>query len=286
MRKLSLLTLAVLAVVAAPATEAAVRNVAIARSGFVPASITVTVGDTVTWTNNDSVSRSVVSDTGLFASGLLTPGQSFSHTFDRTGTFRYRDGTRTGERGTVTVRAPAASVTLVSNKQSVIFGNQIELSGQLSTRQAGQTVTIVVSPAGDQVTRVQVTTGTEGVWRYIANPRIQTTYTAQYRNASSAAVTVAVRPKITLRKVAARRFTVTVTAARSLAGKVAYIARLRSGRWVQVRRFVLVQSRTSATSAVATVRLRVVSRTRLRAFMSAAQAQPGYISGYSNITLA
>ena len=57
MRKLSLLTLAVLAVAAAPASEAATRNVAIARSGFVPASITVTVGDTVTWTNNDAHDR-------------------------------------------------------------------------------------------------------------------------------------------------------------------------------------------------------------------------------------
>jgi plastocyanin len=288
MRKFLLLTLALLAVAAAPATEAATRHVAIARSGFVPASITVTVGDTVTWTNNDSVNRSVVSDTGLFASGLLTPGQSFSYTFIRAATFRYRDGTRTGERGTVTVRAPAATVSLTSNKQSVIFGNPIELSGQISTKQSGKTVTIVVTPMGEQATRVMVTTGTDGVWRYVANPRIQTSYTAQYLNVSSAAVSVAVRPKITLRKIGTTRYTVTVTAARSLAGKIAYIARWspRYNRWIQVRRFVLAQSRTSATSAVATMTIRVARRTKLRGFMSTAQASPGYISGYSNVAQA
>jgi plastocyanin len=288
MRKMLLLTLALLSIAAAPAAEAATRNVAIARTGFVPASVTITAGDTVTWTNNDSVNRSVVSDTGLFASGLLAPGQSFSHTFARVGTFRYRDGTRTRIRGTVTVRAPAATVSLTSNKQSVIFGNPIELSGQISTRQAGQTVTIVAQPMGEQVTRIQVTTGTDGVWRHVANPRVQTTYTAQYRNATSAAVPVAVRPKITLRKVGTTRFAVTVTALRSLAGKVAYVARWspRYKRWFQVRRFVLAQSRTSATSAVATVTIRVPRRTTLRAFISTAQAAPGYISGYSNAALA
>jgi plastocyanin len=285
MRKILLLTTALLAVAAAPATEAATRQVAIARSGFVPERITITVGDTVTWTNNDTARRSVVSDIGLFASGILQPGQSFSFTFDRAGTFRYRDGTRTGERGTVTVRAPAATVSLTASKPAVIFGGEVELTGQISNRQSGQTVTVVVAPMADQATRVQVTTGTDGVWRYVANPRIQTTYTAQYRSASSAAATVMVRPKITLRKVGIRRYTVTVTAARSLAGKVAYVARWspRLQRWVQVRRFVLAQSRTTANAALATMRIRVARRTKLRAFMSAAQAQPGYTSGYSNV---
>ena len=288
MRKLSLLILALLAVAAAPTTEAATRNVAIARSGFVPTAITITVGDTVTWTNNDSVARSVVSDTGLFASGLLQPGQSFSYTFDRTGTFRYRDGTRTGERGTVTVRATAATVTLTASKPVVIFRNEVVLSGQISTRQSGQTVTIVVQPFGGETTRVQVTTGTDGGFRYEALPRIQTTYTAQYRNAASPAVSVNVRPRMTLRKVATRRFTVTVTAARSMAGKVAYVARwsTKFRRWIQVSRFVLVQSRTSATAASKTVTIRVARRTRLRAFMALSQTQPGYASGYSNIIAA
>lgn len=285
MRKFLLLTLALLAVAAPPATEAATRHVTIVRSGFLPSGITITVGDTVTWTNMDTVKRSVVSDTGLFSSGLLDIGQNFSFTFTRAGTFRYRDGTRTNERGTVTVRAPAASVSLTASKQAVIFGGQVELSGSISTRQSGQTVTIVVAPMGDQATRVQVTTGASGVWRYVAQPRIQTSYTAEYRSASSAAVAVNVRPRITLRKVGTIRYAVTVTAARSLAGRAAYVARwsTKFQRWIQVRRFVLVQSSTSATSAVASVRVRVARRTKLRAFMSPAQTQPGYVNGYSNV---
>lgn len=192
------------------------------------------------------------------------------------------------QAATVTVRAPAATVTLTASKPAVIFGGDVELSGSISSRQSGQTVTLLVQPMGDQVTRVQVTTGAEGVWRYAASPRIQTAYTAKFRNASSAAVTINVRPRITLRKTGTTRYSVTVAAARSLAGKTAYVARWSASkaRWILVRRFVLVQSRTSATSAVATVRFSVARRTKLRAFMSAAQAQPGYTSGYSNIAQA
>lgn len=288
MRKILLLTITLLAVAAAPATEAATRQVALTRSGFLPQNVTITVGDTVTWTNNDTVNRSVVSDTGLFSSGILTSGQSFSHMFSRTGTFRYRDGTRTGVRGTVKVQAPAASVSLTASKPVVIFGGDVEFTGSISSKQSGQTVTLLVQPMGDQVSRVQVTTGTDGAWRYTASPRIQTSYTAQYRNASSAVVSVNVRPRITLRKTGTNRYSVTVAAARSLAGKTAYVARWSAskGRWILVSRFVLAQSRTSATSAVATVRFRVAKRTKLRAFMSTAQAQPGYTSGYSNIAQA
>ena len=92
------------------------------------------------------------------------------------------------------------------------------------------------------------------------------------------------RPRITLRKVSATRYGVTVVAGRSFAGKVGYVARwsVRSQRWVAVRRFTLVRSKTSSTVALATVRFRVSRKTKLRAFLSQAQVQPGYITGYSN----
>jgi plastocyanin/phage terminase large subunit-like protein len=286
MRKLIVLAVALLAV-AGPAATAATRQVALARSGFLPASVTITVGDTVTWTNQDSVRRSVVSDTGLFSSGLIDPGQTFSQAFNQTGTFRYRDGTRTRVRGTVVVRALPATVTLTASKTVLIFGGDVTLSGALSTKQSGQTVTLIAQPYGQPGERVQLRTGTDGAWSYTAQPRIQTVYTVQYRNATSGAVTVNVRPRLSLRKVAVNRYAVNVVAGRSFAGKVGYVARwsTKLRRWVQVRRYTLVQSKTSSTISVATLRFKVARRTKLRAFISQAQVQPGYVSGYSNIIL-
>jgi plastocyanin len=287
MRKLIILALALLVVVGGPSATAATRQVSIARSGFLPASVTISVGDTVTWTNQDSVRRSVVSDTGAFSSGLIASGANYSHAFPQTGTFRYRDGTRTNIRGTVIVRAAPATVTLTASKTAVIFGGEVALSGALSSKQSGQPVTLVVQPIEQSAERIQLTTAADGVWSYTAQPRIQTVYTAQYRGTNSPPVTLSVRPRMTLRKVATSRYSVSVVAARSFAGKVAYIARWSATRqrWIQAKRFVLVQSRTSATGAAATVRLKVARKTKLRAFLSQAQVQRGYVSGYSNIIL-
>jgi plastocyanin len=56
---------------------------------FAPAALTVGVGATVTWTNKDDEPHTVVSDGGLFRSGALDTGESFSFRFDRPGTYRY-----------------------------------------------------------------------------------------------------------------------------------------------------------------------------------------------------
>jgi plastocyanin len=58
-------------------------------SKYNPATITVTAGTTVTWTNKDDVTHSVTSDTGLFESGDLSKGDSFKYTFSAQGTYDY-----------------------------------------------------------------------------------------------------------------------------------------------------------------------------------------------------
>ena len=54
-----------------------------------PSSQSVSVGSTITWTNNGSTPITITSPDGLFDSELVQPGGSFSHTFDTPGTFRY-----------------------------------------------------------------------------------------------------------------------------------------------------------------------------------------------------
>ena len=56
---------------------------------FVPESITVPVGTTLTWTNMDGAPHTVTAEGDDFASGTLSQGETFSHTFSKAGTINY-----------------------------------------------------------------------------------------------------------------------------------------------------------------------------------------------------
>ena len=84
------------------ASQAPAAHLAIAVNGdnsgkpqFDPAVANVYPGTQITWTNADTVTRSVVSDTaGQFNSGPIAPGASWSYTATAAGTYNYHDGTR------------------------------------------------------------------------------------------------------------------------------------------------------------------------------------------------
>ncbi len=63
------------------------QSVTIKSFSFNPGSITVPVGSTITWTNQDAVAHTV---TGAgFDSGPMAQNATFSHTFTTRGTFGY-----------------------------------------------------------------------------------------------------------------------------------------------------------------------------------------------------
>lgn len=64
-------------------------EVTIQDFAFDPPEIEVAVGTTVTWTNQDGVAHTATGVDGVFDTGTLLEGESGSHTFDTTGTFRY-----------------------------------------------------------------------------------------------------------------------------------------------------------------------------------------------------
>jgi plastocyanin len=66
-------------------------RVAIKGFAFAPAALTVPVGTTVTWTNQDSDAHTVTSDGGggPLNSKALATGDTFSFTFTQAGTFKY-----------------------------------------------------------------------------------------------------------------------------------------------------------------------------------------------------
>src|SRR5688572_5152308 len=110
-RMLVLATMLLALAVAAPA-QAATVPVTITRAGFVPSPVNIKVGDTVVWTNVDTQDHQVVRTQSpeQFASPVLKPGDTFAHTFQQAGKFRYEEPrARPRLRGTVDVEAPAAS---------------------------------------------------------------------------------------------------------------------------------------------------------------------------------
>lgn len=75
-------------VAAADAKTTAVE-VKIDNFSFSPATITVSAGTTVRWTNRDDIPHTVVSDDQKFKSKVLDTDEQFSFTFTTAGTYGY-----------------------------------------------------------------------------------------------------------------------------------------------------------------------------------------------------
>lgn len=89
------------------AAVAADQSVSIANFAFAPATVTVTVGDTVTWTNTDAVVHTATASDGSWDTGDIAEGASASITFQAAGTFAYICTPHPTMTGTVIVQAPA-----------------------------------------------------------------------------------------------------------------------------------------------------------------------------------
>ena len=79
---------------------------------FSPASVTVNVGGTVTWTNNGPSTHTVTADDGSFDSGNLNAGKTFSHTFQTAGTFSYHCTIHPFMKAEVVVQSGSSASTL------------------------------------------------------------------------------------------------------------------------------------------------------------------------------
>jgi plastocyanin len=109
MRAAAFLAVALLLGLAAPAQAQAQgqHHVTIEQYAYSPATLTVRVGDTVTWTNHDQAAHDVVTTSApaAFQSPLLSTGQSWSQTFTVPGTYAYYCSVHPDMRAQVVVLA-------------------------------------------------------------------------------------------------------------------------------------------------------------------------------------
>jgi plastocyanin len=279
MRKILLLTTLVAGLVAAPQAFAKTVTIQIQKTGFSPAKTMVAKGDTVVWKNVDTAQHQIVSDDGSVKSPVLAPGQTFSYVFRADQTFSYHGGIHPDLKGAIEV----ASVTLSASRRSITYGTGVTLSGSLSTATAGQTVTIRMKPFNRPVRIVHATTDAYGSWSLRVFPVVQTRFEATAGTLASSPSVVFVRPRIVLRKMRNGYFAVSVFDVNTLAHNYIWISRWSASAH-QYRHTAKIFLRPSKRATIwnATFRLRVRRGTRLKAFIYAYQAGPGYSFGASN----
>jgi plastocyanin len=296
MKKFVLLPVLAALLLVSPSALAATKTVSITNAGFVPDAITIDVGDSITWTNNDTKDRRPVSKNAPFTAPTLKPGQSFTFQFKADGRFNVTDDLAKNQRMAVTVTkatAPVGAPTLTVNKTKVIFGGAVVLSGKLPVAKAGDKVTLraaVVTRTGTTQSNVaEVLSTSSGAFSFTTVPTSRTSYTVSWKGTpdgvvASSAVTVRVAPRIGLgivKKVGRLvTFSTKATSKIPYAGRLVFVQRRNAfGQWVSLKRVVL-KSSTLATRT--TVRLpRGLSSIRI--LMPQAQVGIGYVAGMSRV---
>jgi plastocyanin len=85
------------------------QGVTIKDFKYAPASISVSVGDSITWTNQDIAPHTATASDGSFDTGSLSKGKSGTVTLSKAGTFAYICSIHPSMKGTVTVAAASGA---------------------------------------------------------------------------------------------------------------------------------------------------------------------------------
>ncbi|NUP39907.1 MAG: cupredoxin family copper-binding protein [Streptomyces sp.] len=107
-------------VLPAPAVQAAAgHQVLMSGYAFSPRTLTITAGDTVTWTNQDQAPHDVETTSGPASvhSPMLSKGGSWSHTFTTPGTYGYLCTVHPGMTAQLVVQPAAAPAPTVQQHQ-------------------------------------------------------------------------------------------------------------------------------------------------------------------------
>ena len=279
MRKLILALAAVAALAVAGPAGAATKTINIFATTFSPTTATVTEGDTVTWVNKDKVNHQVLADKAQFVSAILRPNQSFSFVFRAAGTYTYKDELHPTLKGTILVKGLPPTLTLLASAPIVTFGTQVTLTGVVSSHAAGESVTFYNQPypQPSQIQLATVLTTTGGVFSFLVQPQILTTYNAAWKGAFATPTSIQVAPKLTLGR--NNGWILRAAGGNSFAGRALQFQRLNpsTGQWVTLKK-VILNSRSSAKLLFHVPK----GVNHLRVTMSVNQAGAGFLGAISS----
>jgi plastocyanin len=168
-----------------PVTAPATASVAMAGSAFGPRSVTIAVGGTVTWNNNDDRPHTVTASDVSFDSGILARGATFQRTFTTAGTFSYVCDLHSGMTGTVTVvgvsggTPPPTTPPPASTPPPATTPPPASTPPPVTAPPSGALPTLVqASMAGSQFAPRTITVAVGGTVKWINNDTMPHTVTA------------------------------------------------------------------------------------------------------------
>ena len=132
----------------AGSADAPTRTVSIPGKFYDPAQISVLVGTTVTWKNDDSINHTVTTDGDAFSSGYVPPGGAFTFTFAKQGHYAFHCTIHKFMRGEVDV----FGLVLSGPEGPVASGQRVVFAGLAPP--GTQTVTLRGGTDGDRVVRI------------------------------------------------------------------------------------------------------------------------------------
>jgi plastocyanin len=153
-----------------PVRAAASASVNIVDFNFSPNSVTVNLGDSVTWTNRGAQPHSVSSDPGDPApfdsspscpttiSNCIQPGGTFSFTFTASGTYAYHCKVHPTMQATVKVNGSGGTTTTSSTSTT----STTVAGGTTTTTVAGSTTTTAASNVQGSTTQTTAALATTG----------------------------------------------------------------------------------------------------------------------------
>ena len=111
-------------------SDAATSTVTISNDSFSPLSfnpnpITINQGDSVIWMNNGPSAHTTTSDGGIWDSGTLLPGHSFTQVFPTAGTFTYHCNIHPTMTGSVIVVGAGGTTTTTTTTTTASSSNAV-----------------------------------------------------------------------------------------------------------------------------------------------------------------
>jgi plastocyanin len=271
-----------------------------------PQTLTVAVGDVITFTNAGIENHDILAPTANYTAPLLRPGQSTSLTMSKAGKLPYVEtGFTHSHRGMILVTATStgqSALSLESRTAFVVFGANAALTGH-TTLPPGTSI-VLVSHAGSRAPKRCTATATsnpqtgwapvgaptqvgpDSTFAFTVAPSIATSYRAQAPDGSACSlpIMVQVRPVVTMSVSATKTKTgrpVTIRAAvrpaAAATSLVLFAYNKTSGIWRKVM--------TAPTTPAGTARLTFIATqgtTRLHVAMSTkGGARGAYLAGTS-----
>jgi len=188
-------------------------------------------------------------------------------------------------KATPVIQAAAAptpvTTTITASSPTTICCQTVTLSGTVSTKKAGERITVLAREDDALVNDpiAIVTTDATGNWSTKVLPKIETTYIAQTSTTKSDPITVDVHPRLGL-GVAGNTFSAKITARDTFAGAVALFQVATPGGAWTTRQLIVTNLQSVARFHVP---LRRGKTYLVRIYLPQKQAGAGYLDGTSHV---